>query len=149
VRGDYDTGKSKLKSCEPLKNLFEAGNFGSISMKEASSDASREALRESSSAGFRFTNQLYEKLSIDRGCEVSMKHRMRGEQMCIVVTNYTRENIYSEGPLIMAPCLGIIKIYTERERERERRNITLLSTPLQLYMWLTSLQTIIPIVEKE
>jgi hypothetical protein len=44
-------------------------------MNEASSDASSEALQEFSRLskdGFRFTNQLYEKLSIERGCEASM-----------------------------------------------------------------------------
>jgi hypothetical protein len=44
-------------------------------MKEASSDASSEALKELSRLsrdGCRLTNQLYEKLSIERGCEVSI-----------------------------------------------------------------------------
>lgn len=76
VRGDCEIGKSNLESCEFLKNLLEGGILGSISMKEASSDASREVLRElsrlSSDDGLRFTNQLYEKLSIERGWEVSM-----------------------------------------------------------------------------
>lgn len=69
VRGDSDEGKSKLNSWVPMKNLFDAGNFGSISMKEASSDASMEALNDSarlSKDGFMFTNQLYEKLSMER-----------------------------------------------------------------------------------
>lgn len=68
-------GKSKLKSWEFLKNLLEGGILGSISMKEASSDTSREVLRESSrlsKEGFRFINQLYEKLSMERGWEASM-----------------------------------------------------------------------------
>ena len=58
-----------------MKNLFEGVILGSISMNEASSDASSEALQEFSRLskdGFRFTNQLYEKLSIERGCEASM-----------------------------------------------------------------------------
>lgn len=70
-------------SWEALKNLFEAVNFGSMSMKEeASSDASSRLSKD----GFRFTNQLYEKLSMERGWEASMAanrsdqgmHRMRG-----------------------------------------------------------------------
>ena len=72
MRGDCEIGKSNLESCEFLKNLLEGGILGSISMKEeVSSDASRGVLRElsrlSSADGLRFTNQLYEKLSIERG----------------------------------------------------------------------------------
>lgn len=50
--------------------------MGSISMKLDSSNASKEALKEPfglSKDSFRFTNQLYEKLSIESDSEVSME----------------------------------------------------------------------------
>lgn len=68
-------GKSNLRSCEFLKNLLEGVILGSISMKEASSHASKEGprvLSRLSNEGFRFTNQLYEKLSMERGWEASI-----------------------------------------------------------------------------
>lgn len=65
-----------------MKNLLEGGILGSISMKEVSSYASRVDLKELSrlsNDGFRFTNQLYEKLSIERGCEISMVAALLGK----------------------------------------------------------------------
>lgn len=67
-----------------MKNLFEGESLGSISMKEASSDTSSEALKEPSGLlskdGFKSTSQLYEKLSIDRDCEVSMAWYTQNER---------------------------------------------------------------------
>lgn len=71
ARGGCET--SKLKSWATLKNLFEGDSFGSISMKEASSREDRKDPFGLSKGGFKFTNQLYEKLSMERGCDVSME----------------------------------------------------------------------------
>lgn len=45
-RGDGELRKSKLKSFGTLENLLEGGILGSISMKEASSEASKEVLQD-------------------------------------------------------------------------------------------------------
>ena len=70
-----ENGRLKSKSQSSFLNLFEAGMFGSISMKKDSSDESIAALKDSlrlSRDGFRFISQLYEKLSIERGLDESI-----------------------------------------------------------------------------
>lgn len=72
--GCSEIEKLKSKPLSSFLNLFEAGMFGSISMKKDSSDESIAALKDSlrlSRDGFRFISQLYEKLSIERGWDVS------------------------------------------------------------------------------
>lgn len=118
-----------------MKNLFEAGNFGSISMKEASSDASMEALNDSarlSKDGFMFTNQLYEKLSMERVWKVSIlaEYSQKERGIRFFCADEGVQGGYTRGPPVRAD-MPVLYIHSHIQITN------LLSSREQSCMWLS------------